>query len=469
MSHKKYLIKAIAWVLVIAVLLPSIVLIGIYTYYPFQLPSDEIPNPKEEPLVYELQTRNDFKALLNNFLKIGIFPLGDAALEQLSSFFLTAFSRARIPPEQVLAFGQYLADNGAGVSSYIEKLLGYLALADEQQPLGQGADGLTFYNELTIIVSAMAQMLAECNFSIEQTGKVYYELLYQIGDTQYHKALVELGKEGFITLYNSINTALSLKTLDFSSDISQTDLEQMRSAFYQVGSDYIKLYNRLGDNAIETVLGTKFLFLSAEDGEIDNEEIELYNQTIQSLDGLASFSLLVFSEFSKQAGNDFYSNVAEYAKEGCPEYAILAALQGARSAEVALGAAFGNQKNEKIKDRQSLVNAYANAYKSARNLIAWTREQEEYTIDHSQDIEDYLDIIYGLSQDYTDINTTEDIEKLTPEKQEDLFAKAALLTQIDEQVLLLPQELSGILLFNILLEITDVREFLLRLAQEQAV
>ncbi len=465
--NQKNIIKFIAWALVIAILLPSMIVIGIYTFYPFKTPGDIIPNPTEEPLVYSQQDRNAFKAYLNEFLKIGLFPLGDTALNQLAGFFLTAFSRARIPAEKVLAFGQYLKDNNSQVALYIEKLLGYLEEDQSQFKLKEEVDGLTFFNELTIIVSAIMQILDACNFSVEETGRVYFEFLYQVGNVEYHNALTELGKGGFVTLYNSIYAAFILSKLDLSSGYSDNDLEQMRSAFYQVGFDYIQLYSKLGDYAIETVLGTKFLLIPEDNSEISEEEINVYNQAMQSLDGLCSFSLLVFSEFSVSISNEFYSNSAKYAEQDSSQYLILAALQGARSAKVALLSAYSNDANEKIKDQQALIDAYANAYKQSRNFIASIRGQEEYNIDHSQDIKDYLKNIYDLAENYPDITTLQDVQELSPAQQEELLAKIDLLLQIDEQVLTLPQELSGILLANILFKILDIEGFLKRLAEKE--
>ncbi len=467
LPNKKYLIKLIAWALTIVILLPSMIVIGIYTFYPFKIPSDVIPNPLEQPLVYPRQTHNDFKTSLYNFFKIGIFPLGDVTITQLAEFFITAFSRARIPKEKVETFGQNLENNGDQVALYMERLLDYLDNKETGLTLKEDIDALVFYNELVGIATAVIQLFIDSGFTEDEIGKVLYEFLFQVPNTEYHNALLELGKNGFATIYKSVYAALSLSEIDFGAGYTEQDLRQMRSALAQMGYDYIKVYNALGNSAIETIIGTKFLILSEDTDEITPDEIHSYNQAIQSLDGLFSFSLLVFSEFSLKTTNGFFANVAEYAKAENKAYLILYALQGARYASSALQSAYNNIANDKIKNKQDLISAYANAYKESRNLISKIKNQEIYDVNHTQDIKDYLDNVDYLAENYANITTIQDIDNLTEQERKELLEKIALLSQIDKQVQDTPQELVGILLVNILFKVIDLQGFLAQIATQQ--
>lgn len=466
-QNKKELIKLIAWALTIVILLPSMIVIGVYTFYPFDTPSGEIPNPAEEPLVYGQHVHNAFKTSLDSFFRTGIFPLGDATITQMTGFFLTAFSRARIPEEKVLAFGQHLKNNSNQVFPYILKLIDYLDTEASEPTLKEGVHATVFFNELTIISSALLELLNTSGFTEDEIGKVLYEALFQIQDIEYHNALLQLGKNGFTTIYKSIYALLSLNKIDLASGYTDADLRQIRSAFYQIGDDYISLYSTLGDAAIETVIGTTFLALPEGIAEIDANHIAIYNQAIQSLQGLVSFSLLVFSEFSINISNEFYINSTKYAEQNLQEYLILATLQGARSAKVALQAAYNNTANDKIKNEQALLSAYANAYKESFNLTAILNGEGEYDIDHTQDIKEYIDNIYDLANNYRDIITLENVQALTPQEQDVLLAKIALLSQVDEQVLAVPSDLAGVLLVNIFFKIIDLQGFLQRMAEKQ--
>ncbi|MGI6213232.1 MAG: hypothetical protein ACOYIQ_01620 [Christensenellales bacterium] len=455
--------KIIVWALVILLLLSSVILIGIYYFYPFPENNEEpIPDPGEGPLVYGQEVLQGFHNSLQVFLQNALF-LNRANAEQLVRFFLTAFSRARVPGEKVLAFGQYLAVHWKEADTYLERVIGYLEEDGSGIKVREGVDIYTFYGEIAIISVALINMLDACGFSRGEIGATLFEFLYQIPDAEYHAALLSLSKQGFITLYDSIYAVLAVANADFSAGYTPEGLRRMRSGMYQIGGNYINLYNDPGSETIEGVFGVRFLVLPEDVGEIEEEQLAAYNDAIASLDGLIGFSLLFFSEFCVRATDELYENAAEYAQNKEEDRLIISALQAARSARSALDSCYANSKNTVIKNDAQLVSAYALMYEKFGSLTGAGGG------DYSSDLQEYLDILFSLAGDeYKDIDTLAKAGNLDEDTKGALLGKIEQLSEIDEETKAFPAKVAGVLIFNIAFKVLDVKGFLEELAQNAA-
>ena len=359
---KKTTSKIIAYALIVSLLLASITLYGVYNFRE----REEKPDPIEiidAPIVYSEITRITFISDIYTYIYrvfSGFIP--KATSDRIASLMLDAFSRARIPSEQVLAIGSFIAAGDKATTDFFGKILSYIDFeASEFQGrivFKEGVKASTLYGEIAMIGQTMLNLLQQANLSATDSARVVYEILNQIPDSKYKQALSEVGRDGFVTLFLSVYQGVELLNSGLDSSYTEAQIRQLQQSFYQVASDYIELYNSIGYEAIETLLGNAYYTIPEDSETYPEEIIEQYNQIIESIYGMTSFSLLVLSEFMVNSDTLTFEYTIKYINaedEEKEDYMILSSLLIARSFTVALDSAFSNPQNDLFSSRNDLI------------------------------------------------------------------------------------------------------------------
>lgn len=198
--------------------------------------------------------------------KIGINS-NDATLHELISKVLDAMAKARIPAEKLGKIGDAITNSSQDIIDFFTRS-GDINEDDIED----------------IMATAKIQLIAEFSNNFfntttlteEEFSSILYQYMLANASTPYKQAMYKLGKKDYITFIS--NTLYLLNTLgEIGKEGKNVQSNILQSVIYELGSNYIEILDKVGLDAIQTVLGFGWHYQG------DNAKVELLNTYADSL------------------------------------------------------------------------------------------------------------------------------------------------------------------------------------------
>lgn len=185
------------------------------------------------------------QTIVNLAKQLGLSADG-SEVNTLLSRTLSAMSKARIPAEKLGKIADAIADSSQDIVDFFTTNRNI----DEDD-----AAELLLNAKVKKIAEFSRSFFVKTTLNEEEFAYVLYQYMLANASTSYKQAMNKLGKNDYITFIS--NTFFLLNTLD---EISQSDSRKAQSnvlqaALYELGSDYIDILDKAGNDTITKILG----------------------------------------------------------------------------------------------------------------------------------------------------------------------------------------------------------------------
>lgn len=280
---------------------------------------------------------------------------------------LNLFSKASIPTNKLLAFGEYLASLDS--EQAVVEVIDFLLEGDPETGTAEFASPEKLAGLLTgkvDVIGAMEDVIKHTSLTTNECARLTYECLLSISDETASQAIETLGRDNFVTLVVSLSTVYDAYLSFNMKGGTKNEARLLGELLYETGTEIERMADTIGMDRIVAALSAgqgsaidptklqKFLETSGY-GADEIVSIERLNNAVKSASNLTA-SVLYFAESAfKAVGNDTLEALASYTEsvnDGTPDERYLtvygigvsrAAVEGVKNAM-----SKGNKTEEEI-------------------------------------------------------------------------------------------------------------------------
>lgn len=450
MTKKKKIIIIICSVTLIAAIALAIVL-------PIALKkNDEIGysyDNENKPIEYDGVSKMVFYKKFSDILKYTFF-ITDRK-NYLTNGMLNAMSRARIPTEKVLAFADYIVE-------FVDIIMESGFSIPEG---GFDPDKASENNIFNNFNYHFMQFFKKTGFTELEFGRFLYELSIDIaGESEYGNLLVELGRDDFVAL--TANTIYSYKMImaATTASVEPSEARALQAIVYSLGSNYLKIINKLGFNGIEKLFGLSF-DLDREYPNLTEDEFEVFKNVAEMLEGKAANLFYILGKsLTNTDAYTFEQLFTYFAYEDkdsllAKESLIISHMELAKAIKSGIESSFVFKNTTKIESYESFITQYASLmteYKKLLDIISKSEEEVDYDAHYSgayEDLEYFIDCITALS-------AVESLQGKSAQELDILVDKAKGMWSIFDNTEELVDNTFSMMFANFLLKIINLQGFL---------
>ena len=350
----------------------------------------------------------------------------------ISSPLISIFSKAAIPTDKLLAFGEYLKNIDSDEA--IMAIWLYF-IRPTENPDGTITWGFANNEQLADFLVgkvdfmyALKDIVSHTALTAEEAGRLIYELIRVFADEEQRTVLAQFSRGDFVSLFVSATTVYESYVQFNLIGGTLAEARTLGELAFQMGAE---LQDTIESVGIKTIL--KALYL-ANESTVDDEKLrDFLNQSgiddstladIKEANAsatagikLAEFVIYFFEEALMTFGNAPFEALAMYHQnEGGEEnnyymqlYKISLASTVCKAIDVAL------QKGEQIKNRDQLVTALANFKLTAERLNAEIPDEQARLSEIKAGFNEYIDKLYAMNNDFGSIIDVDEIRALSNE------------------------------------------------------
>lgn len=240
----------------------------------------------ETPLNYDDKDKAGYAFIFSNSItnitkQIGI-SANDENLQTLISRTLDAMEKARIPADKLGKIADAITNSSKDIVNFFKN------------------NGEITEEKLTDILSkTKMQNIAEFSSSFfeattlteDEFSSILYYYMVANASTSYKQAMYKLGKNDYVTFIS--NTLYLVNTVgDFGQEGKGVQSNVLQSVIYELGSNYIDILDKVGIDAIRTVLGFGWEY-QGEDPRVDKLNTLSHSMTdkISILFGIVGYAM----------------------------------------------------------------------------------------------------------------------------------------------------------------------------------
>lgn len=428
----------IATILVIALLVATIIVsIPEKTDYKGVLKKEDVE--KNQTVIYGLETENTFKADVSKFLENMVASFFDTMngyedtevpirnSYAISQPILSIFSRSAVPSDKLLSFGSYLRNMDTDYA--IESLWFFFVKFEDN---GDGTYDARFAN-----TSELAENLTKVDFGVgindvisstaltaEEVGRLFYELIYFLGDSEQQEMLSSVGRSNFVNLFVA-STTIYEAYVEFSLvGGSLSDARLLGELAYEMGAELDTLIDEVGvstlltalylnaDTAVDNTKLKEFLVSSGIDVST-MADIEEVNVALRAGINLAEFVVYFLRTALMEVGNAPFEYLALYhaGEENAEEYLYLHRITLARAIYNGMDTSLNS--GVIIKTEDALLEAMVNFKLTSEEVEEEVVDREARKQEIKAYLGEYLNVIKSLATDFDEVDSIEDIRSLS--------------------------------------------------------
>ncbi len=324
---------------------------------------------ERKPLEYGAVNKLIFNNKIADILKYS-FYIADKN-NYVGNALLSAMSRARIPTEKMKAFADYLAEFVT-----LLKGSGFFVPSGEFEEDKEQQDSL--FSNFNLHFKAFFE---KTGFSEPELAGFLYELASDLAsNTPYADTLALLGREDFITLtsntifcYNMLTDAASLGT-------SGSDARALQAVVYSLGSNYIKIIDKLGFENTEKLLGLDFDIEKQYENLTAEEYAEFSAAMTQSKNKIANLFYTLGSIMKQTDAYSFellFSYISDKDGAEAQEKLVLSHIELSKAIKNGVEESYKNSAKTGVSDRTSFVSEYASLFTQYKKLLHLVSQSEE--------------------------------------------------------------------------------------------
>lgn len=429
----------------LSVALPIILRKPIDTGYSFE--------NERKPLEYGAVNKLIFNNKISDILKYS-FYISDNN-NYLGNALLSAMSRARIPTDKMKAFGDYLAEFVT-----LLKGSGFSVPSGEFEEEKEQEDSL--FSNFDYHFRAFFE---KTGFSETELAGFLYELATDLAsETSYADTLNLLGRDDFITLTSNTIFCYKMLTDATREGTSPSDARALQAIVYSLGSNYIKIIDKLGFENTEKLLVLDFDTEKEYENLTQEEYSEFSAAMTESKNKIANLFYTLGSIMKQTDAYSFellFSYISDREGADAQEQLVLSHIELSKAIKSGIEASYIHSAKTGISDSESFVTEYASLftqYKKLLHLVSKSEEQIDFTL-YNKAVENSL---------YSFFDTVETLAATDPESlkgmsQEDvaiLAQRAQQLWQIVGGIEEYFDRTFAIRLANFVLKVIDIQALL---------
>ncbi len=395
---------------------------------------------KEETVKYGIETEGAFKqdvtAFLNNMLAsfIGsIYELKDVEITipgsaSVSNPLISIFSKASIPADKLLNFGEYLKNLDTD-DAIVEAWLFLIEL--EEQSDGSFKARFSTPSELAKKFTkdinfsyAITDVVANTALTAEESGRLFYEIAVTIADEEQREVLTSVGRQNLVNIFVSTTTIYEAYVTFSLVGGTLRDARLIGELSYELGASLDEVINEVGmsklllaimlseDKVTDNSKLAEFLTNAGVDSSTLADMLEVKDAFSSGVE-LAEFVVYFMRTTLMEVGNSPFEHLALYYEgenENVENYLYMYQLSLSRAIKKGMDYAF--QNGTKIKDENDLVTALANFKFSSEDVSAEITNKEQRLEELTVEFQQYFDHLTALAESFESIVTVDDIASL---------------------------------------------------------
>jgi hypothetical protein len=408
---------------------------------------------ERKPLEYGGVHKLIFNNKISNILKYSYY-IADKN-NYVATALLSALSRARIPTDKMLAFADYLGElvevlKGSGFS---------VPSGEFDEDKEQAKSIFSDFNQYFLA------FFEKTGFTETELAAFLYELISDLAaQTDYADTLKLLGRENFVTLTANTIFCYNMLSDAAASGMSGADARALQAVVYSLGSNYIRIIEKLGYENTEKLLGLNF-DPQREYENLTEEEYEAFSIAMQaSKNKVANLFYALGSIMKMTDAYSFellFSYIAETEGADAQHKLILSHIELSEAIKSGIEESYKKSAKTAISDRQSFITEYASLftqYKRMLHIVAKSDEEidfDAYEVLIEQRLNDFFDNIDTLAA--TD---AEHLRDMSQQEIDDLAEKARDLRQLADGMEEYFDKTFSLRLANFVLKIIDIQGLL---------
>lgn len=434
---------AIATILII-VLVAMCIVVSIKPKEDFKGVLDPNEVTKTEGVIYSLETENEFKRDLSDFLENVLSAFFNTVEDfkgtsieinnsaAVSVPLMNIFSKAGIPSDKLLNFSEYLKtlDMGDAMTEFW-----LFIIRVDELPDGSYEGRFATPAELAEIFTgkvdfgyAINDIVENTALTAEEVGRLMYELIYTFAEADQREVLTSVGRASFVSLFVSATTIYEAY-VEFS--LVGGSLQEARilgELAYEMGAELDGLIKNHGvqtlltalwlngDKAIDDTELKEFLASAGVDSStlVDVDEV---NTALRAGINVAEFAIYFARTILMEVGNAPFEYLATYLageKENAEEYLYMHQITLSRA--IATGIDDALDEGNVIKNKEKLIEGLANFKLTIEQTAVEIADTSARVAELKTYFSEYFDVVYEFNTKYADIEKIEDLSTLSAQE-----------------------------------------------------